>query len=339
MAAIRLHDLRKTYTTDFWKPSFEAVRGISLEVSQGEAFGFVGPNGAGKTSTIKILAGLQDATSGEAFINGVPCTNHQSRQHLGFLPERPYFYTHLTANEVLSLSGSLFGMKGTVLRSRIQELLKRTDMTRFADVSLGKYSKGMLQRIGLCQTLLHDPEVILLDEPMSGLDPVGRAMVRDIILEERAAGRTVFFCSHVLSDVESICERVAILVRGQIQVQGRIEDLVVSNEKQMTCVFTLSDGASTESLTVPSMVEIQSKGGLYEVVLAEDDFAHFLKDNLNQVSIVDVHVVRKSLEDLLVDAVSKAEGNEGSDDHRTGQTQGQRPGEGEGPNGETGVFA
>lgn len=330
MAAIRLHDLRKTYTTDFWKPSFEAVRGISLEVSQGEAFGFVGPNGAGKTSTIKILAGLQDATSGEAFINGVPCTNHQSRQHLGFLPERPYFYTHLTANEVLSLSGALFGMKGKVLRSRIQELLKRTDMTRFADVSLGKYSKGMLQRIGLCQTLLHDPEVILLDEPMSGLDPVGRAMVRDIILEERAAGRTVFFCSHVLSDVESICERVAILVRGQIQVQGRIEDLVVSNEKQMTCVFTLSDGVSMEALTVPSMVEVQSKGGLYEVVLSEDDFAHFLKDNLSQVSIVDVHVVRKSLEDLLVDAVSKAEGAEGFDN---------RTGEGKGPKGETGVFA
>ncbi len=325
MAAIRLHDLRKTYTTDFWKPSFEAVRGISLEVSQGEAFGFVGPNGAGKTSTIKILAGLQDATSGEAFINGVSCTDHRSRQHLGFLPERPYFYTHLTANEVLSFYGSLFGMKGKVLRSRIQTLLNRTEMTRFADVALGKYSKGMLQRIGLCQTLLHDPEVILLDEPMSGLDPVGRAMVRDIILEERAAGRTVFFCSHVLSDVESICERVAILVRGKIQTQGRIVDLVASNDKQMTCVFTLSDGTTLDSVRVPHRTDVQSKGGLYEVVLSEDDFAHFLKDNIDQVSIVDVHVVRKSLEDLLVDAVSSAEAD---DEIQNGQG-----------NGETGVFA
>ena len=304
MAAIRLDNLRKTYHTDFWKPSFEAVKGINLEVQQGEAFGFVGPNGAGKTSTIKVLAGLQSATSGGAYINGISCSDPQSRQHLGFLPERPYFYTHLTANEVLRLYGSLFGMSGRKLTERIEELLERVDMREFADVPLGKYSKGMLQRVGLCQTLLHDPDVILLDEPMSGLDPVGRAMVRDIILEEQAAGRTIFFCSHVLSDVESICERVAILVRGQIQTQGKISDLIEVGEKKMVCVFQIQQG-SIDDVIGASNLDIVAKGGLWQVILSETDFGTFIRDNTSNISIVDVRMQRRSLEELFVDAVQE----------------------------------
>ena len=304
MAAIRLDDLRKTYHTDFWKPSFEAVKGISLEVEQGEAFGFVGPNGAGKTSTIKVLAGLQSATSGGAYINGISCEDPRSRQQLGFLPERPYFYTHLTANEVLRLYGSLFGMSGRRLTVRIEELLERVEMRKFADVPLGKYSKGMLQRVGLCQTLLHDPDVILLDEPMSGLDPVGRAMVRDIILEEQAAGRTVFFCSHVLSDVESICERVAILVGGKIQTQGRIADLIESGEKRIVCVFQLQQG-TIDDVTVGQNVTLIPKGSLWQVVLSETEFGTFIRDNGSGISIVDVRVQRRSLEELFVDAVQE----------------------------------
>ena len=304
MAAIRLDDLRKTYHTDFWKPSFEAVKGISLEVQQGEAFGFVGPNGAGKTSTIKVLAGLQSATSGGAYINDISCEDPKSRQHLGFLPERPYFYTHLTANEVLRLYGSLFGMSGGRLTVRIEELLERVEMRKFADVPLGKYSKGMLQRVGLCQTLLHDPDVILLDEPMSGLDPVGRAMVRDIILEEQAAGRTVFFCSHVLSDVESICERVAILVGGKIQTQGRIADLIESGEKRIVCVFQLQQG-TIDDVTVDHNVTLIPKGSLWQVVLSETEFGTFIRNNESDISIVDIRVQRRSLEELFVDAVQE----------------------------------
>ena len=318
MPAIRLDDLRKTYHTDFWKPSFEAVKGISLEVAQGEAFGFVGPNGAGKTSTIKVLAGLQSATSGGAYINGISCEDPKSREQLGFLPERPYFYTHLTANEVLRLYGALFGMSGKPLNHRIQELLERVEMRSFADVPLGKYSKGMLQRVGLCQTLLHDPDVILLDEPMSGLDPVGRAMVRDIILEEQSAGRTVFFCSHVLSDVESICERVAILVGGKIRTQGKISDLVESGEKKMVCVFQLSD-VEIDALLLPNDVHPIAKGSLLQVVLSEGDFGIFIRDNMERISIIDVHVQRRSLEELFVDAVQE---------QKVGRT-----------NGDTGVFA
>jgi len=304
MAAIRLHNLRKSYKTGFWMREFEAVKGISLEVPQGEAFGFVGPNGAGKTSTIKVLAGLQDATSGEAFISGISCSDHRSRQHLGFLPERPYFYTHLTATEVLGLYGSLFGMTGRMLKDRTAQLLKRVEMTRFADVPLGKYSKGMLQRIGLCQTLLHDPEVILLDEPMSGLDPVGRAMVRDIILEEKHAGRTVFFCSHVLSDVESICERVAILVGGTIRLEGKISDLVSTQEKRMICTFKLQSEKTLDILSIQSG-EVVEKSDLWEVVLPEIEFGAFLRNNVDHISIVDLRMQRKNLEALLVDAIAE----------------------------------
>ena len=316
MAAIQLKQLSKTYRSGFWMRPFEAVQCIDLTVQSGEAFGFVGPNGAGKTSTIKILAGLQAPTSGEAFINGISCTDPNSRRQLGFLPERPYFYTHLTANEVLHFYGSLFGMSGTVLRDRIQQLLKRVEMTRFADVPLGKYSKGMLQRVGLCQTLLHDPEVILLDEPMSGLDPVGRAMVRDIILEERQAGRTVFFCSHVLSDVESICDHVAILIQGQVRKQGTIDELVQRGDNQKICTFSFQPGHSATALSLDGMAfdgteEAKSLkqrlDGLWDVTIPNERWNTFLQSNLAVIHIVEVRVQRQSLEDLLVGEVHKGQ--------------------------------
>ena len=309
MTAIQLEQLSKTYRSGFWMRPFSAVRGIDLTVQQGEAFGFVGPNGAGKTSTIKILAGLQSATSGEAFINGLSCNDPKSRMQLGFLPERPYFYTHLTANEVLRFYGSLFGMHGSMLNDRINTLLTRVEMTKFADVPLGKYSKGMLQRIGLCQTLLHDPEVILLDEPMSGLDPVGRALVRDIILEERQAGRTVFFCSHVLSDVESICDHVAILIQGQIRMQGTMDELLVDCSTHKRCVFRYSADNVDQELNLVGMTNttpvVQRLDGLYEVLILNEEWSHFLHLNTVRIELVEIHTQRRTLEDLLVGEVQK----------------------------------
>jgi ABC-2 type transport system ATP-binding protein len=309
MTAIQLSGLSKTYRSGFWMRPFEAVKGIDLTVEQGEAFGFVGPNGAGKTSTIKILAGLQAPTTGDAFINGVSCREPRSRQQLGFLPERPYFYTHLTANEVLRFYGSLFGMKGAVLTDRIQTLLKRVDMTKFADVPLGKYSKGMLQRVGLCQTLLHDPEVILLDEPMSGLDPVGRALVRDIILEERQAGRTVFFCSHVLSDVESICDHVAILIQGEIRKQGTMSELLEGGSNDKVCIFQYHVSNVEQHLDLTTLSQeataTQRLDGLWEIVVPNSEWPSFLQANVEWIHIVEVHTQRQSLEDLLVGEVHR----------------------------------
>ena len=207
--AISTQDLGKIYRVGFFMRRVEGLRDLNLTVNPGEAFGFIGPNGAGKTTTIKILMGLHTATSGTAEIFGTPVTDARARQRVGFLPERPYFYEHLTAREVLHFYGQLFDMDAGLRRERVELLLERVKLARFADVTLAKYSKGMLQRVGLCQALLHDPDLIVLDEPMSGLDPVGRALVRDLILEQRDAGKTVFFSSHILSDVEAICDRVA----------------------------------------------------------------------------------------------------------------------------------
>jgi len=228
--ALRTEKLGKTYRVGFFMRRVEGLRDLDLEVNAGEAFGFIGPNGAGKTTTIKILMGLHKATTGTAEIFGVPVTEAKSRRRVGFLPERPYFYEHLTAREVLHFYGQLFDMDADLRRDRIEMLLNRVQLERFADVTLAKYSKGMLQRVGLCQALLHDPDLIVLDEPMSGLDPVGRALVRDLILEQRELGKTVFFSSHILSDVEAICDRVAILVGGELRESGKLKDVVADRE-------------------------------------------------------------------------------------------------------------
>ena len=225
-SSIAMDKLTKDYRSGFWMTRHRALHALSLKVEQGESFGFVGPNGAGKTTTIKILAGLHEATSGTASILGMPVQDPKSRQHLGFLPERPYFYVHLTAREVLHFYGQLFGLEPSVRTNRIEQLLERVQLTHAADSPLKEYSKGMLQRVGLCQSLIHDPKLIILDEPMSGLDPLGRALVRDIIVDEQSKGKTIFFSSHVLSDVQSICSRVAILVGGRLRGVGTVNELI-----------------------------------------------------------------------------------------------------------------
>jgi ABC-2 type transport system ATP-binding protein len=229
-AAISTEQLGKTYRVGFFMRKVEGLRDLNLRVEPGEAFGFIGPNGAGKTTTIKILMGLHGATTGSARIFGEDCSHASARRRVGFLPERPYFYEHLTAREVLHFYGQLFEMPKGLRTERMEMLLHRVKLSRFADVTLAKYSKGMLQRVGLCQALLHDPDLIVLDEPMSGLDPVGRALVRDLILEQREAGKTVFFSSHILSDVEAICDRIAILVGGQLRECGALSEVVADRE-------------------------------------------------------------------------------------------------------------
>jgi ABC-type multidrug transport system ATPase subunit/ABC-type transport system involved in multi-copper enzyme maturation permease subunit len=215
---ITVTDLAKTYRTPFRRRRVDALRGVSFAVARGEVFGFLGPNGAGKTTTIRCLMGLCAITAGKAEILGAPVPSRAARQRMGFLPEQPYFYDYLTVSELLDLGGRLFGLD----RSRAPAPRRSADRpgrprSRGRGLPLKKYSKGMLQRAGLALALINDPELVILDEPMSGLDPVGRKEVRDLILEERDAGKTVFFSSHILSDVESLCDRVAICVGGQDQ--------------------------------------------------------------------------------------------------------------------------
>jgi ABC-2 type transport system ATP-binding protein len=235
--AIRTEGLTKVYRSGFWRIPYTGLADLDLEVPAGTSFGFIGPNGAGKTTTIKTLMSLQRATGGRAWIHGVPVPDPASRRNVGFLPERPYFYEHLTAGEFLDFYGRLLDVPAPERARRAALLLERVDLARFRDVPLGKFSKGMLQRAGLAQALIGDPALLVLDEPMSGLDPLGRVLVRDLILEERRAGRTVFFSSHVLGDVEAICDRVAMVVGGRLRGAGKVADLLSTAVDHVDCQF------------------------------------------------------------------------------------------------------
>ena len=299
-AAIESAGLRKVYQTHFWSKKHVALAGLDLRVEPGEIFGFVGPNGAGKTTTIKTLVGLQSATSGSARIFGVDHRDPASRQRMGFLPERPYFYQHLTARELLLFMGQLTGLTGAGAREKVERLLERVDLVRFASVPLSKYSKGMLQRVGLCQALLHDPDLVILDEPMSGLDPMGRALVRDVILEERAAGRTVFFSSHILHDVETLCDRVAVLVRGTLRGVGTVDELLGDADAQSEVRIT---GVAPEALPMPPVRLDRGVATCRVPGAALDSFLEQVR--VGGGRIVEVSRARRTLEDVFLSEVER----------------------------------
>jgi ABC-2 type transport system ATP-binding protein len=226
MNAISVRGLRKTFHTGFLMRRFEAVRGIDLEVKEGEIFGFIGPNGAGKTTSIKMLLGLILPSGGEAWIGGVRVPDPESRRGLGYMPEGTYFHEYLTGREFLEFHGRLLGMAADARRAAIEELLTRVGLAHAADVRIRRYSKGMRQRIGLAQALLGDAKLLVLDEPMSGLDPIGRKDVRELILQLRDAGKTIFFTSHILADAELICDQAAIILGGRIVEHGYLGELL-----------------------------------------------------------------------------------------------------------------
>jgi ABC-2 type transport system ATP-binding protein len=226
MTPLRLVGLTKEFRLGWGRQRVMVVDRLDLEVNQGEIFGFLGHNGAGKTTAIKLLLGLLTPTAGTAWILDRPITDVAVKQEVGFLPESPYFYEYLTAEEFLTFYGQLFGLGGQRLARKVDELLEMVRMTDARRLPLRKFSKGMLQRVGLAQALINDPQLVILDEPMSGLDPIGRREVRDIILQLKDRGKTVFFSTHILPDVEMICDRVGILVRGRLQSVGAIHELV-----------------------------------------------------------------------------------------------------------------
>jgi len=226
MTPIRTDVLTKEFRLGLGRQRVVALDRLNLEVHQGEIFGFLGHNGAGKTTTIKLLLGLLAPTAGQAWILDRPIEDVTIKQQVGFLPEAPYFYEYLTAEEFLTFYGQLFGLGGAPLTKKVEELLEMVALTDARRLQLRKFSKGMLQRIGLAQALINDPALVVLDEPMSGLDPIGRRDVRDIILSLKEEGKTVFFSTHILPDVEMICDRVGILVRGRLRAVGTVQDLV-----------------------------------------------------------------------------------------------------------------
>jgi ABC-2 type transport system ATP-binding protein len=226
MLAIRTENLSKDFSIGFWRPRpYRALYDLNLEVAQGEVFGFLGPNGAGKTTTLKLLMQLIYPTSGRAEILGRPVGDVGVKRRIGYLPESPYFYDYLTAEELLLYFADLFGYRRQERHERVARLLDEVGIGEERRLQLRKFSKGMIQRVGIAQALVNDPEVVFLDEPMSGLDPLGRRQVRNLILKLRDRGTTVFFSSHVLSDAEALCSRVGILAGGRLVASGRVADL------------------------------------------------------------------------------------------------------------------
>ncbi len=295
-AAIAFRGVRKAFRGHLGIGRVVAVDGLDLVVRPGEVFGLLGPNGAGKTTTIKMLTGLVQPDAGKIRLFGKPPSDPAARAAIGFLPENPYFYTYLTAAEFLDFYARLRGLGATARREMVPRMLQRVGLAEKATTPLGKFSKGMVQRLGLAQAIQHDPELVILDEPMSGLDPIGRRDVRDLILELRRAGKTVFFSSHILQDAELICDRVAILDRGRVITSGRLDDLVSS---QVSWYEVAIRGALPERL--PATV-VSRDGG--ETLLRVDEVesleALMAAVRASGGQVVSLWPCRETLEDLFL---------------------------------------
>src|ERR1700687_403591 len=244
-AAIEIEGLTKDYPVGFWhQTKRRALDQLSLQVETGDVLGFLGPNGAGKSTTIKLLMGIIFPTAGSARILGQPISDVRMHRYIGYLPEQPYFYDYLTAPELLDYFGRFFPLTAARRHDRIEHLLKKVGLDSVRKIQLRKYSKGMLQRVGLAQAILHEPQVVILDEPMSGLDPLGRREVRDIILELKREGRTVLFSTHVLSDAEMLCDRVGVIVSGKLRGIGAPGELVDVKAQGMDILFEAREGSA-----------------------------------------------------------------------------------------------
>jgi ABC-2 type transport system ATP-binding protein len=299
---IEVRDLVKTFQVGFLgRKRVEAVKGVSFGVRRGEIFGFLGPNGAGKTTTIKMLTGLIAPSGGEAYLFGARVPSPEARRRIGFLPENPYIYPYLTPREFVELCGRLSGLGGAKLRARTVEMLDRVKILYAADRPVGRLSKGMLQRTGLAAALVADPEMLILDEPMSGLDPVGRKEVRDLIFAERDAGRTIFFSTHILSDVEAMCDRVTILREGKVVVSGSIRQLLRGDVLRTEITLTGVSAALRATLAGAGFTLSARPDVLVVEVEGEARVGEVLKDALDAgARVVEVVPKRETLEDLFL---------------------------------------
>ena len=306
--AIEVVDLRKTFRTPFARRKVEALRGVSFTVERGHLFGFVGPNGAGKTTTIRTLMGLIRPTSGTAKLLGHAIPSRAARFRVGFLPESPYFYDYLTVGELLDLAGRLFGVPKDLRKKRADELIERVGLSRARTQSLKKFSKGMLQRAGLAQALMNDPDLVVLDEPMSGLDPIGRKEVRELMLSLRDAGKTVFFSTHILSDVEAITDRVAIVARGTLVASGTPQELVKRTLLGVDIIVRIPDTTNIDALTAGAS-RIRRVGDELSLSLtATDDVDAWLaRAHTAEAKVISVTPRHETLEDLFLREVAEAD--------------------------------
>jgi ABC-2 type transport system ATP-binding protein len=301
--ALNIENLHKSFSLGFMLKKKKILKGISLAVNEGEIFGYLGPNGAGKTTTIKCILGLIFPDQGKIELFGHSHLSLQAKAQTGFLPENPYFYDHLTASEFLYFYSQLFSIKKNEREEKIKGLLRIVGLEQSADLQLRKFSRGMLQRIGLAQSLLNDPSLVLLDEPLGGLDPIGRKEIRDIIVELKQEGKTVFLSSHILQDIEMICDRVAIIVNGEVVNQGTLKDLI--SEK---ILFTEIELSGVEEKELKNLGEsLTEKGGrILLKVFEEDNVEKILELVKSQKGKVHSLIPRtETLEDLFVGMVKQ----------------------------------
>jgi ABC-2 type transport system ATP-binding protein len=300
-ALIRVEGLSKEFRLGFFRRRVQAVRGVSFEVGRGDIFGFLGPNGAGKTTTIKMLTGLIAATGGGATIFGERVPSARAMAKVGFLPENPYVYPYLTPSEFVELCARLSGMSGRACRDRTRAVLDQVGILYAADRPVGRLSKGMLQRTGLAAALVADPELLILDEPMSGLDPIGRKEVRDLIVDERRRGRTIFFSTHILNDVETLCDRVTILRQGEVVKSGRLDELLNRNVRRTDVVLSAASEELERELSSGGLSSRRAGERLVVAASGDDDVKRVLTAALGAgAAVVEVTPRHETLEDLFV---------------------------------------
>ena len=306
MKAIESNNLTKEYRIGFWRRKVRILSGLNLVVHQGEIFGYLGPNGAGKTTTLKLLMGLVRPTSGEARVLGEGLSDVATKRQVGFLPEQPYFYEYLTGRELLNYYGQLVGLHRSDRAERAEQLAHQLQIASALDLPLRKYSKGMLQRIGLVQALLQDPKLLLLDEPMSGLDPIGRREVRDLLLRLKEEGKTVFFSSHVIPDMEMVCDRVGILVGGRLVAQGPLDEMLETRVASIDVTVSQIPPEVAQELDHLFMTRPVTKGErLLLTVKDENALAALLPRLLEHKAVI--HAIaphRESLEEYFIRHVS-----------------------------------
>ena len=309
MAAIETEALTKDYYLGFWRPRpYRALDGLTMSVEEGEVFGFLGPNGAGKSTTLKLLMGLIFPTSGRARILGKPIGDLDMRRHIGFLPENPSFYDYLSGEELLRYYAGLAGLAGADRRRRVATALDDVGIGAERRMKLRSYSKGMVQRIGVAQALVAEPRVVFFDEPMSGLDPLGRRDLRRLMLRLRDHGVTVFFSSHILSDAEALCSRVGIVAQGRLMAQGRLTDIVAFELRGWELVVAnLSDEAKAKLQgLVTSMTPLTNQRYTIELPAAEPPARVIQLLSAQGVHVVSLNPIRTTLEDYFVSMVSAA---------------------------------
>jgi ABC-2 type transport system ATP-binding protein len=304
MPVVEIQNLTKDYEVGFWrKRKVRALDSLSLTVAEGQIFGFLGANGAGKTTTLKLLMRLIYPTAGDARILGQDIGDISMHARIGYLPENPYFYDYLSAREFLDYCGQLFGMDKNSRKLRTEELLTTVKLeSKSWNRQLRKFSKGMLQRVGLAQALVNNPEIVFLDEPMSGLDPVGRREVRDLIASLRTQGKTVFMCSHILSDIEVLCDSVAILKRGRLAHSGSIDELRAHATNLIEIVVTDAD-AETLKRHLAANTQVTTDASGLRIQVEDEKEVDAVLAALRKVNgkLVSVQPVRQSLEDLFLE--------------------------------------